>query len=191
MSRERVREIVAFLEEAGWSPRPTPLRVGDLVFEDFAALLEGPGDEHQLIVVLDNGASDSVRVVRALVRGLERTGSTRPVTLIALATPGAAPPRVELARLCRTVVVPAEVAVADALRSLAPLVLPEPLAPIGSMDVAFDEFLAERADDPVCRALLAAGRESTAAVESTLQTLLDDELAPLGLDADRDEEDES
>ena len=188
MSSDRVRDVVTFLEAADWSERPRPLRVGELVFEDFAALLEGPGDERQLIVVID-AAGDPLRPVRALVRALERTASTRPVTLIALATAEAEPPRAELARLCRTVVVPAEASIDSALRSLAPLELPEPLAPVGSMDSAFEEVLAERIDDDVTQALLTAGRESVAAVESALHALLDAELAPLGLDSESERED--
>lgn len=166
----RVRSIVEHLAGNGWTERPSPLRVGELAFDDFAALLEGPRDEHQLVLVLGPDADDPVRCVRALVRALERTGSTRPVTLI---LPSDDPDvRAELSKLCRVLTVPSD-EVAKSLRSLVPLELPEPLEPVGPVDKALREVLGDPLGDPMVEALLEASRESAEKVEATLLEFFD------------------
>lgn len=150
-----------------------PLHIADVNF-DFSGALIGPGDQQALTLILDgnrNPIALALRRLRAFAVVLERSGSTRTINVILLSE---SPDRGEVAALeqvARVVVVQPHQELEDALYSLLPLKLPQPIPPSESAEKTLREEL-QGETSPLIQRLLKAGRKSASAVEEEMRKAL-------------------
>ena len=165
--------IVNELTQQGYREIPQPLHVADLNF-DFAGALTGPNEEQNLTLVLEGEGQALIAAqkrLRAFAVVLERTGSTRPITVVVLAKepdPGAL---AALEQLARVVVVPPDRPLNESLYTLLPLHLPKPISSSVSAHAALQLELGGRPDGVATR-LLKAAKDSAEKVRMTMNALL-------------------
>jgi len=170
-----INTVLDVLTTNGYRPAPTPLRVADVEF-GFDAALVGPYDQGNLIVVtLDDGSEGSAvaKRIRSLMLVLNRSRSTRPVSIVLIGPAGGTASRAA-GQLAHTIVVDSAAAPKSVPRLLAPLLplrAPEPLGPT-DVNAVFSDSLGSLASSPEARALLSAARRGTSDVEETLAGLV-------------------
>ena len=164
-----VKPIVDLLMERGrYRSMPLPVSIEGVEFE-VDAVLEGPGKRAHTVLVASSthDPGDALRRVRALLLMLERTRSTRPVSLVWVG-PLDRLMRRRFESLCRTLVVEQSARAAEILAPLLPLVLPEPVGSVGSGSEHLERELASLTTDPLVKALGAAAEDGEDAVQATL-----------------------
>lgn len=166
--------ILSTLEHSGDYRRVSqPLHIADVDF-DFAGALVGPGDQQALTLILDesrNPIAAALRRLKAFAVVLERSGSTRPINVILLSS---APDRASitaLEELARVIVVQPDQEVNDALHSLLPLDLPQPIPPSESAEKTLREEM-QRSASHFTQRLLKAGKKGASAVEEEMREAL-------------------
>ncbi len=174
MSSEQLSHVVDVLTtQAGYAIQPRLVSVADVEFE-FDAILRGPGDGESVVIVMDGDESRiplAISRMRALSHTMLRSGSTRPLTLVLLTEESDSASLRELATICRVIQVKgvSSDAVADELRALLPLKLPEPTTPQADAGRLLRSALGDLTSDPFVGALLAAARRDTDAVQQEVQ----------------------
>ncbi len=165
--------IIKILTEGGtYRPQPRLVIVDDVDFE-FDAILRGPGDSHGLVLVMDCPVTRlplAVSRVRAFSQMMLRTGSIRPLSVVAvteLDEPGVLN---ELSAICRVirVVDGDDASVRARLRPLLPLILPEPESPQGDVSRLLRKALETVTPEELVSSLINAGRKDDKAVESAI-----------------------
>lgn len=167
--------ILNTLEHSGGYRRVAqPLHIADVDF-NFAGVLTGPGDQQALTLVLEDSTertiAAAVRRLKAFAVVLERSGSTRPINVVLLSK---APDRatiMALEQIARVIVVQPGQELHDALHSLLPLKLPQPIPPSESAEKTLREEM-PRGSSPLTQRLLKAGKKSAAAVEEAMRDVL-------------------
>lgn len=168
--------IIDMLERSGGYRRVAqPMHIADVDF-DFAGALVGPGDQQALTLILDGNHGPipaALRRLNAFAVVLERSGSTRPFTVILLSD---SPDRAEIATLeqvARVIVVQPHQKLDEALHILLPLKLPQPIPPSESAEKMLREELHNNST-PLMLRLLKAGKKSASAVEDELRKALNE-----------------
>lgn len=182
MTQQQLSLVIKVLtEQGGYRVQPRLVSVADVNFE-FDAILRGPEQREALVVVV---RADEERLplvasrVRALSHTMLRSGSRRPLTLVALVDAADISTLRELASICRIVPVTAtdEHGVGADLRSLLPLRLPAPTAAQSDTGRVLRSTLGELASDPLVASLLAAGKKSSDAVETEVARAIEAAIA--------------
>jgi hypothetical protein len=144
--------------------------VADVEF-DFDAVMVGP-DDQQNIILIYNAQSISLDIVHREIEAfsliLDRTESTRSITLVLITNESNNPTIKSLETLCRVVIVSPDKAVAESLCRLLPLLSRDTEKTIISAEAALRHELAESSQDPLIIELLNAAYKSDSAVEATM-----------------------
>jgi hypothetical protein len=170
MNTEQLKRVISFLtERGGYHVQPRLVSVADVDFE-FDGILRGPGDGAGIVVLMqadDNRMAMAISRIRALSHTMLRSGSTRPLTLVLLASNIDGTVLRDLSSICRVVQVEGseDEEILRDLRSLLPLVLPEPTEAQADAGRLLRDALGSIASEPFVAALLSAGRRSDSAVE--------------------------
>lgn len=171
---DRVRDLLA---GEGYRELPQPLVVAGEAFQ-FDAVFVGPKDHGNLVVLVLGSAGPScaaTRRVRTLIWLLERTGSSRPVTVVVVGPRGQDPTVGGVGEFAHTITIPDDADGKDAARFLKPLTrlnLPNTVTP-DSVAGLLSDALGRRASDPRVGSLLAAAQRGPDEVKATLLRLVD------------------
>lgn len=182
MSQEQLSMVVKVLTERGaYRVQPQLVSVADVDFE-FDAILRGPEQSEAMVVVMSADKDRlplAVSRMRALSHTMLRSGSTRPLTLVVLLPTADTSALRELSTICRVAPVTArdEQEVANDLRSLLPLVLPEPTAAQSDAGRMLRTALGELASDTFVASLISAGRKGSEAVEAEVARAVEAAIA--------------
>jgi len=165
--------VVEELTRNGYQKVAQPLHVADLDF-DFAGALTGPNEQESLTLVVEGEGAALIaaqRRLRAFAVVLERTGSTRPITVVVVGDNPNSRALTALAELARVVVVRSSTPLTDSLHSLLPLRLPEPITASSSAETALEQELSGRSD-PVIVRLLKAAKENADRVRTAMHVII-------------------
>lgn len=167
----------------GYSEQPQPLRIVELSFE-FDAVLAGPFDHQDLVLLVDQEVLDVGALRRRLTRlalALQRTGSQRPVALVLVAPPSPNADLEPLRPLARVVTVPrveqSADEVAEALRAFRPIGADHLAASPVSAKRELATTLGAAATTPAARRLLAAASDGEQGVRQAFHDLFLEALA--------------
>jgi len=174
-----IEEIIRILgEEGDYRRAPHRLQMSGLEFPlDFNAVLVGPGEGSQIVLLLDTSEVSpdvALRRLKTLARILERTSSKRTITLVIFTDEADHPTIKEMEALCRVVICPTRQDLRKALRTLLPLKLPEPFR---RMDSAFEAVKAElgiETRDPIVDKVLKAAKEGSEQIRRTVQKAIEE-----------------
>ena len=169
--------LTAFLKDkGGYKPTPPPLHILDVDFA-FDAVLIGPEDHNGLVLVheVKNSSLGPIsKKLKALSLALERTESTRTVTLLLLGDLPTTPPLSELNKLCRVIVVSSDATLEESLASILPLELPQAMASTESADAALRAEASFDFSDPLIAKLLKAAKENETEVQKAMRSTIDE-----------------
>lgn len=157
-------DAVGMLERAGYQNKGRLVLVSGIRL-DFDAVLEGPNNAKELVLILDGKELEqgaALKNLRTLSLLLERTESRRPVTLI-LARPSQGPAEIKkLGDLVRLLVLKEDETDLDlSLGPLLPLKLPNTVEPSRSASSALESELGSFGKDPLIRELVNAASKSS------------------------------
>jgi len=163
------RIVVILTEKGGFQRQPRLVLVDDVDFE-FDAILCGPRGSEGLVVLMEPDKSQvpmAISHIRAMSQLMLRSGSMRPLTLVLLLQIQDPVVLRELASVCRVIQVSGSEHshLIHQLRSLLPLVLPEPEGPQADATRLLRGALGSVSSDSFVSSLLAAGRRGESAVE--------------------------
>ena len=160
-------------------------RIADVSFR-FGAVLEGPGHQVSTVVVAaaDHGRVGEIwRSLRAATLMLERTGSTRPLSLVLVARKPPVEEVTRLEELCRVLVASPDDGkpqLRQRLAALLPLELPEAIELPTTSPRQLEEKLVDSRSDPQrsrwSATLLKAAADGEEAVKNRFLELLDKEI---------------
>ncbi len=182
MSETLLTQVVTILTTSGaYRTQPRLVAVDDVDFE-FDAILRGPAECQGLVLVLncDPGRLPmAISRLRAFNQMMLRTGSLRPLSLVAVTRLEEGELLRELEALCRVIRVSEgdESTVRIQLRGLLPLSLPEPESPHGDVTRMLRESLAGIRPEDVVASLMAAGRRGEVAVEEAVISAINAAIA--------------
>ena len=181
---KRLERVLTVLEEqGGYRPVRQPLQVVDVDFKfGFDAVLVGPQNQDGLVIVLsaEDAPSGSLqRKVKAFILLLERTGSTRPVSLVLLTAEQSTKPVAALEAICRVILVPDDAEPEQALHPLLPLTIPAVPENLESAEDAINFELGSDAASPLVSALLRAARKGPEDVRDIVRSAVDNVAAKL------------
>jgi hypothetical protein len=174
----RVNAVVDALQADGkYRVRPKPLHIADVDYDfEFDAVLEGPGEEHNLVFVCCPNDAPTVAIerrLRALSIALRRTGSTRPISLVLLLNQPDDTAVSNLQALCRVIAVLPAAAMDVALAPLMPLPLPlQSQTMVSAVDTLKAELAVELKDSHMAMELIRAASSDSPAVEKAILAAL-------------------
>jgi hypothetical protein len=170
-----IDDIIRALEKRGGYTRAAePPLISGVDFKGvFDAVLVGPKDQNGLVLV--RGAEiasmgEIRRVVKAFTTALDRTGSTRPITLVLATMVSPDDPSIlALQDSCRVITVPAGGKLEGYLRVLLPLKLPSRETGTKTADSALRDELEDSLEDPLIAALIRAARKNSDEVQRRMR----------------------
>lgn len=169
--------LITFLKDRGrYKPTFPPLHILDVDFA-FDAVLIGPEDHNGLVLVhevRDSSLGSISNELKALSIALQRTESTRAVTLLLVGDLPMTPPLSELNKLCRVIVVSSEASFEESLASILPLDLPQAIASSESADAALKAEASFDFSDPLISKLLKAAKENETEVQKAMRSTIDE-----------------
>lgn len=178
MSIEQISDILTKI--GGFRRVPEPLHIAEFDFAfEFDAVLEGPGDQHGLVLISDvsrNSLPVIERRLRAFTLALSRTSSARTICLVLFGSQFGSSNSVltEIESICRIVLVPTSSEPGFALRALLPINLPEPGQRVVTADEALAVELAKGPVDELMKQLQKSARVSADAVQLAMRKAIED-----------------
>lgn len=172
-----IAKVLEILQQEGYRVIPPPLKIVDVDFHtDFPAVLVGPGNQQSLIVVLDSSRTPvevARRRIKALATTLDRSGSEIPLTLVLITSQSDASKTEDFDVICRVVRVFDATDPRHDLRTLLPLVLPEPAEPLPSALPTLLKKIGTPAEDHFETTLAELAPQGRSAVSDAVRNTID------------------